>query len=154
MSLWFEGELFSHIKFTILLMQNGSDKITRNPLQELNPTKAIGDHEIKTWLALGIKSKKKWVERKRKVVSLQDNIFTHVMLQLVCWCLKLQHQKNTYYFLCYRKKGCSRQMTLEMGLLVCIHPKVDRRKLTRVQSELHDSISKKICMGKSNPFVE
>ena len=70
MSLWFEGELFSHIKFTILLMQNGSDKITRNPLQELNPTKVIGDHEIKTWLDLEIKSKKKWVERKTKVVSL------------------------------------------------------------------------------------
>ena len=70
MSLWFEGELFSHIKFTILLMENGSDKITRNPLQELNPTKAIGDHEIKTWLALGIKSKKKWVEIKTKVISL------------------------------------------------------------------------------------
>ena len=71
MSLWFEGELFSHIKFTILLMQNGSDKITRNPLQELNPTKATDDHKVKTWLALGIKSKKKWrVERKRKVISL------------------------------------------------------------------------------------
>ena len=66
MSLWFEGELFSHIKFTVLLMRNGSDKITRNPLQELNPTKATSDHELKTLLALGIKSKKRgWKEKQR-----------------------------------------------------------------------------------------
>ena len=70
MSLWFEGELFSHIKFAVLFMGNGSHKITRNPLQELNQTKSVDDHEIKTWLALGIKSKKKGVERKRNVISL------------------------------------------------------------------------------------
>ena len=46
-------------------MGNGSHKITRNPLQELNQTKSIDDHEIKTWLALGIKSKRKGVERKK-----------------------------------------------------------------------------------------
>ena len=64
MFLWFEGRLFSHMKFTVLLMRNGSHKITRNPLQELKPTKAIDDHEIKTWLALGIKSKKRgWKEK-------------------------------------------------------------------------------------------
>ena len=69
MSLWFEGELFSHIKFTILLMQNGSNKITRNPLQELNPTKAIDDPEIEEWLALGrTKSKKNGGGQKRKVI--------------------------------------------------------------------------------------
>ena len=51
-------------------MGNGLDNIIRNPLQELNPTKATHDHEIKTWLDLGIKSKKKGVERKTKVVSL------------------------------------------------------------------------------------
>ena len=47
-------------------MGNGSDKITRNPLQELNPTNSTDDHEIKTWLALGIKSKKKGGGKKKK----------------------------------------------------------------------------------------
>ncbi|AQK85441.1 ERBB-3 BINDING PROTEIN 1 [Zea mays] len=54
------GDLVAHIKFTVLLMPNGSDKITSHPLQELKPTKSIEDNaEIKAWLALGTKSKKK-----------------------------------------------------------------------------------------------
>jgi len=60
------GELVAHIKFTVLLMPNGSDKITGHPLQELNPTKAIDDPEIKAWLALGTKSKKKGGGKKKK----------------------------------------------------------------------------------------
>ena len=43
--------------------------MTRNPLQELNQTKAIDDPEIKAWLSLGwIKSKKNGGRKKRKVI--------------------------------------------------------------------------------------
>ncbi|KAM7258788.1 hypothetical protein ACFE04_014529 [Oxalis oulophora] len=60
------GEFVAHIKFTVLLMPNGSDKITTHSLQETEPTKAIDDPEIKAWLALGIKSKKKGGGKKKK----------------------------------------------------------------------------------------
>jgi len=61
------GDLVAHIKFTVLLMPNGSDKITGNhPFQELQPTKVVEDPEIKAWLALGIKSKKKGGGKKKK----------------------------------------------------------------------------------------
>uniref|UniRef100_A0A2N9IBI1 Peptidase M24 domain-containing protein n=1 Tax=Fagus sylvatica TaxID=28930 RepID=A0A2N9IBI1_FAGSY len=61
------GDLVAHIKFTVLLMPNGSDRITSHPLQELQPTKSIdNDPEIKTWLALGIKTKKKGGGKKKK----------------------------------------------------------------------------------------
>ncbi|KAK3003812.1 hypothetical protein RJ639_018956 [Escallonia herrerae] len=54
------GDLVARIKFTVLLMPNGSDRITSHPLQELNPTKTTaGDAEIKSWLTLPVKSKKK-----------------------------------------------------------------------------------------------
>ena len=57
-------------------MENGSDKITRNPLQELNPSKATDDHEIKTFLALRINSKKKWGGKKKKGhISLAQYIY-------------------------------------------------------------------------------
>lgn len=60
------GDLVAHIKFTVLLMPNGSDRITSHPLQELQPTKTIDDPEIKAWLALGTKSKKKGGGKKKK----------------------------------------------------------------------------------------
>ncbi|KAL1816967.1 hypothetical protein DCAR_0521381 [Daucus carota subsp. sativus] len=60
------GDYVAHIKFTVLLMPNGSDRITSHPLQELEPTKAIEDPEIKAWLALGIKTKKKGGGKKKK----------------------------------------------------------------------------------------
>ena len=66
------GDLVAHIKFTVLLMPNGSDKITSHPLQELQPTKSIEDNaEIKAWLALGTKSKKKGGGKKKKGLSRQ-----------------------------------------------------------------------------------
>ncbi|KAA8517427.1 hypothetical protein F0562_017720 [Nyssa sinensis] len=43
----------AHIKFTVLLMPDGSDRIISHPFQELQPTKIIDDPEIKSWLALG-----------------------------------------------------------------------------------------------------
>lgn len=64
--VWFAGDLVAHIKFTVLLMPNGSDRITSHSLQELQPTKTIEDPEIKAWLALGTKSKKKGGGKKKK----------------------------------------------------------------------------------------
>ncbi|XP_022747568.1 ERBB-3 BINDING PROTEIN 1-like isoform X1 [Durio zibethinus] len=60
------GDYVAHIKFTVLLMPNGSDRITSHPLQELQPTKVIDDPEVKAWLALGTKTKKKGGGKKKK----------------------------------------------------------------------------------------
>lgn len=61
------GDLVAHIKFTVLLMPNGSDRITSHTLQELHPTKTVEDDlEIKAWLALGTKTKKKGGGKKKK----------------------------------------------------------------------------------------
>ncbi|KAK2632748.1 hypothetical protein EUGRSUZ_L01138, partial [Eucalyptus grandis] len=60
------GDYAAHIKFTVLLMPNGSDRITSHSLQELQPTKTIDDPEIKAWLALGTKTKKKGGGKKKK----------------------------------------------------------------------------------------
>lgn len=60
------GDLVAHVKFTVLLMPNGSDRITSHPLQELQPTETIDDPEIKAWLALGTKTKKKGGGKKKK----------------------------------------------------------------------------------------
>lgn len=47
-------------------MPNGSDRVTSHPLQDLQPTKTIDDPEIKAWLALGTKTKKKGGGKKKK----------------------------------------------------------------------------------------
>uniref|UniRef100_A0A1D1Y722 ERBB-3 BINDING PROTEIN 1 n=1 Tax=Anthurium amnicola TaxID=1678845 RepID=A0A1D1Y722_9ARAE len=61
------GDLVAHIKFTVLLMPNGSDRITSHPLQELRPNRNVdNDPEIKAWLALGTKTKKKGGGKKKK----------------------------------------------------------------------------------------
>ncbi|XP_057476724.1 ERBB-3 BINDING PROTEIN 1-like [Actinidia eriantha] len=60
------GDYVAHVKFTVLLMPNGSDRITSHLLQELQPTKTIDDPEIKAWLALGTKTKKKGGGKKKK----------------------------------------------------------------------------------------
>ncbi|KAJ8553056.1 hypothetical protein K7X08_020449 [Anisodus acutangulus] len=61
------GDLVAHIKFTVLLMPNGSDRVTSHALQELTPAKTIDNEpEIKTWLALPVKSKKKGGGKKKK----------------------------------------------------------------------------------------
>ncbi|PWA79319.1 ERBB-3 BINDING PROTEIN 1 [Artemisia annua] len=60
------GDFVAHIKFTVLLMPNGSDRITSHPLQELQPTKTVDDPEVKAWLALPVKSKKKGGGKKKK----------------------------------------------------------------------------------------
>jgi len=60
------GDFVAHTKFTVLLMPNGSDKITGIPLQEFQPSKVPEDPEIKAWLSLGTKSKKKGGGKKKK----------------------------------------------------------------------------------------
>lgn len=59
------GDLVAHIKFTVLLMPNGSDRVTGHPLQELK-SRVVEDPEIKAWLALGTKAKKKGGGKKKK----------------------------------------------------------------------------------------
>ncbi|CAN8278823.1 unnamed protein product [Cochlearia groenlandica] len=59
------GDFVAQIKFTVLLMPNGSDRITSHTLQELQPTKTVDDPEIKGWLALGIKKKKGGGKKKK-----------------------------------------------------------------------------------------
>eukprot|EP00270_Netrium_digitus_P020824 TRINITY_DN866_c0_g1_i1.p1 TRINITY_DN866_c0_g1~~TRINITY_DN866_c0_g1_i1.p1 ORF type:complete len:399 (-),score=164.36 TRINITY_DN866_c0_g1_i1:202-1398(-) len=60
------GDLVAHFKFTVLLMPNGSDRVTSAHLQALEPTKAMEDPEVKAYLALGVKSKKKGGGKKKK----------------------------------------------------------------------------------------
>lgn len=69
----FTGDLVAHIKFTVLLMPNGSDRVTSHPLQELQSTKTVDDPEIKSWLALATKTKKKGGGKKKK-----GNILVHM----------------------------------------------------------------------------
>lgn len=48
-------------------MPNGSDRVTCNLPQELQPTKSVDNEpEIKAWLALGTKTKKKGGGKKKK----------------------------------------------------------------------------------------
>ncbi|KAF8376791.1 hypothetical protein HHK36_031541 [Tetracentron sinense] len=69
------GDFVAHIEFAVLLMSNGSDRITSHSLQELQPTKTINDDpEIKVWLALGTKTEKKGGGKKKKVARLKQDI--------------------------------------------------------------------------------
>jgi hypothetical protein len=45
----FTGDYVAHIKFTVLLIPNGSDRVTSHPLPKLQPTKTIDNTEIKAW---------------------------------------------------------------------------------------------------------
>lgn len=60
------GDYVARIMFTVLLMPNGSDRITSHLLQELQPTKTVEDPEIKAWLSLPTKTKKKGGGKKKK----------------------------------------------------------------------------------------
>ncbi|CAN6576110.1 unnamed protein product [Malus baccata var. baccata] len=59
------GDFVARIKFTVLLMPNGSDRITSHPVQELQPTKQVDDPEIKAWLSLATKKKKGGGKKKK-----------------------------------------------------------------------------------------
>lgn len=78
------GDCVAHIKFTVLLMPNGSDRITSHSLQELQPSRTIDDPEIKAWLALGTKTKKKGGGKKKKgklgELTYKKKAFGHIKL--------------------------------------------------------------------------
>ena len=89
---WFcyAGDYVAHIKFTVMLMPNGSDRITSHPLQELQPAKTIDDPEIKAWLALGIKTKKKGGGKKKKGMLAHSKFF-------ICFPFGINHVTNSVF---------------------------------------------------------
>lgn len=56
----------AQLKATVLLMPNGSDRITSAPLQELRSARGVEDPELRKLLAASLKSKKKSKPRKGK----------------------------------------------------------------------------------------
>ncbi|CAI5959283.1 unnamed protein product [Closterium sp. NIES-65] len=60
-----QGDMVAHIKFTVLLMPNGSDRITSATLQTLQPTSELQDADVKAWLAMSYKTKKKTTSKKK-----------------------------------------------------------------------------------------
>jgi curved DNA binding protein len=53
------GELVAHVKATVLLMPNGSDKVTAAPEQPVETDKAVVDEELLKLLSTGLKIGKK-----------------------------------------------------------------------------------------------
>lgn len=90
------GDYVAHIKFTVLLMPNGSDRVTSHTLQELQPTKTIDDPEIKAWLALATKSKKKGGGKKKKGKSernhriVTDKLFPEIKFSCISCTLQVR----------------------------------------------------------------
>lgn len=66
------GELVAQFKTTVLLMPNGSDRITSAPLQELSTDKQVTDDEVKALLASSLKSKKK--NKKKKAPKTENGV--------------------------------------------------------------------------------
>jgi len=66
------GELVAQFKATVLLMPNGSDRITAAPLQELRSARAVEDPELRKLLLASMKSKKKSKPRKGKEKKKSD----------------------------------------------------------------------------------
>ncbi|KAL3144873.1 hypothetical protein ABBQ38_001973 [Trebouxia sp. C0009 RCD-2024] len=64
------GELVAQFKTTVLLMPNGSDRITNAPLQQISTDKQVTDEEVKTLLAASLKSKKK--NKKKKAAKVEN----------------------------------------------------------------------------------
>ncbi|KAI7745051.1 hypothetical protein M8C21_002252 [Ambrosia artemisiifolia] len=61
------GNFVAHIKFSILLIPNRSERITSHGLQEVQPTKTINYHpKTKAWLSLPVKTKEKGGGKKKK----------------------------------------------------------------------------------------
>ncbi|XP_016505517.1 ERBB-3 BINDING PROTEIN 1 isoform X2 [Nicotiana tabacum] len=85
------GDLVAHIKFTVLLMPNGPDRITSHAIQELTPAKTIDNEpEIKTWLALPVKTKKK---KKAEKMSLEYKLVGEMLLNGMLQSLNLWKEK-------------------------------------------------------------
>jgi hypothetical protein len=58
------GEIVVQIKGTVLLMPNGSDRVTTSPLQPTETEKTVTDEDVVAILATSIKSKKKNKKKK------------------------------------------------------------------------------------------
>lgn len=88
-------------------MPNGSDRITSHPLQELQATKTIDDPDIKAWLALGTKTKKKGGGKKKKGRLKQHVaiILFLVLHHLHMNCLNVTRQHNNRLVVFTGKKG-------------------------------------------------
>lgn len=56
----------AQFKATVLLMPNGSDRITSAPVQAVETEKKIENEELKKLLASSVKSKKKNKPKKKK----------------------------------------------------------------------------------------
>lgn len=65
------GELVAQFKATVLLMPNGSDRITNAPLQKLESDKSIQNEDVKKLLQSSLKSKKK--NKKKKNGAEKEN---------------------------------------------------------------------------------
>ncbi|XP_016505516.1 ERBB-3 BINDING PROTEIN 1 isoform X1 [Nicotiana tabacum] len=86
------GDLVAHIKFTVLLMPNGPDRITSHAIQELTPAKTIDNEpEIKTWLALPVKTKKK--KKAAEKMSLEYKLVGEMLLNGMLQSLNLWKEK-------------------------------------------------------------
>ncbi len=59
------GEVVAQVKGTVLLMANGSDKITTAPQQPVTSDKAVTDPEILALLQSSLKSSKKKNKKKK-----------------------------------------------------------------------------------------
>lgn len=60
------GDLVAHFKFTVLLMPNGSDKVTGLPPQAFASDKSVASEEIQALLATSVKNKKKKKDKAAK----------------------------------------------------------------------------------------
>lgn len=60
------GEVVAQFKATVLLMPNGSDRITAAPVQKVESDKKVESEELKKLLASSVKSKKKNKPKKKK----------------------------------------------------------------------------------------
>lgn len=67
------GDLVAQVKGTVLLMPNGSDRVTTAPHQAVQSDKSIEDEDVKALLATSLKSKKKMKKKAGKEGSPTEN---------------------------------------------------------------------------------
>jgi hypothetical protein len=60
------GEFVAQFKATVLLMPNGSDRITSAPMQKLETDKSVTDDEVRKVLQSSLKSAKAKKSKKKK----------------------------------------------------------------------------------------
>ncbi len=68
------GEVVAQFKATVLLMPNGSDRITSAPLQPLASEKKVESEDMKKLLASSVKSKKKNKPKKKKGLKTEGEL--------------------------------------------------------------------------------